>query len=63
MEDYETVISKDKKMNGYRFGTKNKWTDNQGKIDSIFHMDDIKIVNGKIASIDQKSRKYMKKKV
>ena len=62
MEDYETVISKDKKNEWVSLWYKEKWTDNQGKTDSIFHMDDVKIVNGKIALIDQKSRKYMKKK-
>jgi superfamily I DNA/RNA helicase len=62
MEDYETVISKDKKSEWVSLWYKEKWTDNQGKTDSIFHMDDVKIVNGKIALIDQKSRRYMKKK-
>ncbi|HEV8273418.1 MAG TPA: hypothetical protein VGQ04_19020, partial [Chitinophagaceae bacterium] len=58
----ETVISKDKKNEWVSLWYKEKWTDSQGKSDSIFHMDDVKIVNGKIAQIDQKSRKYMKKK-
>ena len=62
MKDYETVISKDKKSEWVSLWYKEKSTDSKGKTDSIFHMDDVKIVNGKIASIDQKSRKYMKKK-
>ena len=61
MEDYESVISKDKKKEYVSLWYKEKWTDAKGVTDSIFHMDDIKIVNGKIAMIDQKSRKYAKK--
>jgi hypothetical protein len=61
MEDYEAVISKDKKKEYVSLWYKEKWTDAKGVTDSIFHMDDIKIVNGKIAMIDQKSRKYAKK--
>ena len=62
MEDYEAVISKDKKNEWVSLWYKEKWTDSKGKTDSIFHMDDLKIVNGKIALIDSKSRKYAKKK-
>ena len=61
MEDYETVISKDKKDEWVSLWYKEKWTDAKGVTDSIFHMDDLKIVNGKIALIDSKSRKYSKK--
>lgn len=61
MEDYETVISKDKKNEWVSLWYKEKWTDNKGIADSIFYMDDVKIENGKIVLIDEKGRKYPKK--
>ena len=61
MEDYETVISKDKKNEWVSLWYKEKWTDNKGVSDSIFYMDDVKIENGKITLIDEKARKFPKK--
>lgn len=61
MEDYETVISKDKKSEWVSLWYKEKWTDNKGVTDSIFYMDDVRIANGKIILIDEKSRKFPKK--
>ena len=61
MEDYETVISKDKKSEWVSLWYKEKFTDTKGVTDSIFYMDDVRIINGKIATIDEKSRKYAKK--
>ena len=61
MEDYETVISKDKKDEWVSLWYKEKWTDNKGVTDSIFYMDDVRIANGKIILIDEKSRKFPKK--
>lgn len=61
MEDYETVISKDKKNEWVSLWYKEKWTDNKGVTDSIFYMDDVKISNGKITAIDEKGRKFPKK--
>jgi hypothetical protein len=61
MEDYEAVISKDKKREWVSLWYKEKWTDNKGMTDSIFYMDDVRVSNGKITAIDEKSRKYPKK--
>ena len=61
MEDYEAVISKDKKKEWVSLWYKEKWTDNKGVTDSIFYMDDVGISNGKIIVIDEKGRKYPKK--
>jgi hypothetical protein len=63
MEDYQSVISKDKTREWVSLWYKEISTDNKGVTDSIFHMDDVRIVNGKIATIDEKSRKYSKKKM
>ena len=62
MEDYETVISKDKKREWVSLWYKEKFTNDKGVMDSIFYMDDVRIIDGKIATIDEKSRKYAKKK-
>ena len=62
MDDYETVISKDKKDEYVSLWYKEISTDKNGKTDSISVMDDVKIVNGKIASIDQKIQHYQVKK-
>lgn len=61
MEDFESVISKDKKMEYVSLWYKEKWTDSKGVTDSIFYMDDVRVSNGKIISIDEKGRKYPKK--
>ena len=58
MEDFESVISKDKKREYVSLWYKEKWTDNNGAMDSIFYMDDVRVSNGKILSIDEKARKY-----
>ena len=62
MDDFESVISKDKKNEYVSLWYKQIWTDKKGKTDSISVMDDVKIVNGKIASIDQKIQHYQVKK-
>jgi len=61
MEDYETVISKDKKSEWVSLWYKEKWTDSKGVTDSIFYMDDVRVSNGKITAIDEKGRKFPKR--
>jgi len=63
MEDYESVKSKDGKQEYVSMWYNEKWQDQKGTWDSIICMDDLKIVNGKVASIDQKTRHFPKKKM
>lgn len=58
MEDYEAVVSKDKKDNWVSLWYKQISTDKKGKTDSAFYMDDVKLENGKIVVLDEKLRKY-----
>ena len=62
MDDYETVTSKDKKDNWVSLWYTEIHTDKTGKVDSVFNMDDLKIDNGKIVLLDQKTRKFPKPK-
>jgi hypothetical protein len=63
MDDYESVKSKDGKQEYVSLWYKQKSQDEKGNLDSVFCMDDIKMVNGKIASIDEKRRLFPKKKM
>ena len=63
MDDYESVKSKDGKREYVSLWYKQKWQDQNGVWDSVSCMDDLKIEKGKIASIDEKRRKYQKKKM
>ena len=63
MDDFESVKSKDGKQEYVSLWYKQKWQDQKGGWDSVFCMDDMKIVNGKIASIDEKTRRFPKKKM
>jgi len=63
MEDYETVKSRDGKKEYVSMWYKQKWQDQKGTWDSVFCMDDLKIEQGKIVSIDEKRRKLAKKKM
>jgi hypothetical protein len=63
MDDYESVKSKDGKQEYVSMWYKEKWQDQKSNWDSCVQMDDLKIINGKIASIDQKSRHFPKKKM
>ena len=63
MSDWESVISKDKKVEYVSLWYKQIWEDNKGKKDSAAIMDDIELKNGKIIGIDEKSRKYPGKKM
>lgn len=63
MEDFESVKSKDGKEEWVSLWYKQKWQDQKGNWDSVICMDDMKFVNGKIASLDEKRRKLAKKKM
>jgi hypothetical protein len=58
MDDYESVVSKDKKSNWVSLWYKQISTDKTGKVDSVYCMDDAKIDNGKITVLDEKARKF-----
>jgi hypothetical protein len=62
MGDYEAVISKDKKEEYVTLWYKQVMTDKKGKADSMACVDDLKIENGKIVLLDEKTRKYPVKK-
>jgi hypothetical protein len=62
MDDYEAVTSKDKKDNWVSLWYTQVTTDKNGKVDSVFTMDDVKIENGKISRLDEKTRKFPKAK-
>ena len=62
MDDYETVTSKDKKDNWVSLWYTQIMTDKKGNTDSVYNMDDLKIDNGKIVVLDQKTRKFPKAK-
>ena len=63
MEDYESVKSKDGQKEYVSLWYTEKWQNQKGVWDSAVQMDDLRIINGKIASIDQKSRHFTKKKM
>jgi hypothetical protein len=63
MDDYETVKSRDGKKEYVSMWYKQKWQDQKGTWDSLVCMDDLKIEQGKIVSIDEKTRKPAKKKM
>lgn len=56
MNDYESVISKDKKQEYVSLWYKQINTDMKGKVDSMICMDDAKMVNGKIVELEEKVR-------
>lgn len=62
MDDWESVISKDKKTEWVSLWYRQYWTEKSGKSDSLICMDDVKIENGKIAEIDEKVRHFPAKK-
>jgi hypothetical protein len=62
MGDWESVISKDKKTEYVTMWYKQIWTDKAGKTDSLSVIDDCKIVNGKIAELDEKTQHFPAKK-
>ena len=62
MQDWESVISKDKKTEYVTLWYKETSTDKKGKTDSVAVIDDLKIVNDKIVELDQKIQHYPKAK-
>ena len=62
MEDFESVISKDKKDEYVTLWYKQIMTDNMGKTDSLAMINDFKIVNGKIVALSEAMRHYPEKK-
>ena len=62
MEDWESVISKDKKTEYVSLWYKEIFTNAKGKLDSLECMDDLRMKDGKIASLNEKIRHYPTKK-
>jgi hypothetical protein len=58
MNDWESVISADKKDEWVTLWYKQIQTDKKGKTDSLGVVDDAKIVNGKIVLLDEKIQHY-----
>jgi hypothetical protein len=58
MEDYESVKNKSNGDEYVSMWYQETYTDSKGKTDSVYVMDDLKFVNGKIKSIDSKVRHY-----
>jgi hypothetical protein len=58
MDDWESVISEDKKDEWVTVWYKQSWTDKKGKADSLAIVNDAKIVNGKIIVFDEKVRHF-----
>ena len=58
MEDWESVISADKKSEWVTLWYKQIMTDKKGKVDSTSLVNDAKIVNGKITIFDEKVQHY-----
>ncbi len=62
MGDWESVKSKATKEEYVSLWYKEIMEDNSGKKDSLSVMDDLKIEKGKIVELDEKTRKFAKKK-
>jgi len=58
MDDWEPVISEDKKEEWVTLWYKEIHTDKKGKVDSLATIDDCKMVNGKIVVLDEKIQHY-----
>lgn len=63
MDDYESVVSKDKSLEYVSLWYKQITEDTKGKIDSLDVMNDLKMKNGKIVLISEKTRHYGDKKM
>jgi len=57
MDDWESVISKDKTQEWVTLWYRQKWEDTKGKKDSADYIDDLKIKDGKIVRLDEYTRK------
>lgn len=62
MEDWESVISEDKKAEYVTLWYKQTTTDKKGKADSMFCVNDARIVNGKVVELSEALRHYPDKK-
>lgn len=58
MQDWESVISKDKKSEWVTLWYKQVWTDKNGKRDSVNVIDDAKMENRKIVILDEKIQHF-----
>ncbi|MEO9022126.1 MAG: hypothetical protein ABI290_08345 [Ginsengibacter sp.] len=58
MEDWESVISKDKKDEYVTLWYREYWEDMKGNKDSAAMVNDFKMKNGKILELDQYTREY-----
>lgn len=63
MGDFESVKSKDGSEQYVSLWYKQKWQDQKGVWDSLSMMNDLKIEKGKIVMLDEKTRRYPKKKM
>jgi hypothetical protein len=63
MHDFESVKSKDGKEEYVSLWYTQKWQDQKDVWDSMSVMDDMRIENGKIVLLDEKTRKFAKKKM
>ena len=57
MNDWESVISKDKKEEWVTLWYRQKWEDTKGNTDSSDFIDDLKLKDGKIVRLDEYTRK------
>lgn len=62
MHDYESVKSKSRNEEWVGLWYTEIHTDKKGKTDSVMVMDDLRIVNGKVAELDSKTRRLAPKK-
>ncbi|QHS59718.1 hypothetical protein [Chitinophaga agri] len=58
VDDWESVISKDKKEEWVTIWYKQTWIDKKGKTDSLAIVNDAKIANGKIVVFDETIRHF-----
>jgi hypothetical protein len=61
MDDYVSVISADKKHEWVTLWYKQTWTDPKGVKDSMNVINDIKLSNGKMVALHEKSSRFQKK--
>lgn len=61
MYDYESVISADKKDEWVTLWYKQSWKNDKGVADSLNVTNDIKIKNGKVIELDEKTSHFAKK--
>lgn len=57
MQDWESVVSKDKTKEWVTFWYREKWEDTKGKTDSADFINDLQLKNGKIVRLDEYTRK------